>query len=139
MTTPLKRQVLTRASGDATLIAMLGDGADSVYPRAAADPDAVTTAPFVVLRMGAETPTSEITARQFFTWYIYDDRSGSGWGYWRIDRIIDQLRALFDGYESFTFDGRYWGRCTYDGTSEEQADDDWNKLLKTARFSVPRV
>ena len=138
MTTPLKRQIISRMTGDATLLALLGDGANSVYPRAAADPDDGTTTPFLVLTMGAETPLSEIDARQFLTVWVYDDPV-TGFGYWAIDRIIDRLRVLFAGYESWTFDGRNWGRCQYDGASEEQTDDSWHKLSKYVRFSIPRV
>lgn len=136
MTTPLKLQIQNRMTGDATLKGMLGDGANSIMPQPGKHPDQDSATPFVVLRMGAETPTSAITARQFFTIWIYDDPLQA---YWVIDAIIDRLRTLFDGYESFTFDSRAWGRCEYDGRAEEQTDEAWNKVMKWARFSVPRV
>jgi hypothetical protein len=133
---PLKLQVLNRINGDATLTGLLASG--EVYPRAGGDPDTETAPPFVVLQWGNETVVDELTGRQFGTVYIYDDPL-AGWGYWRIDKIALRVRQLFDGYEGFSFAGRNWGRCTYDGTSEEQTDDEWHKLMKWVRFSVPGV
>ena len=135
-TIPLKQQLITRLTSDATLIALLGDGANSVLPQAGLHPGQDTATPFIVVRMGAETPTSSITARQFVTFWVYDNPLQ---GYWAIDRIITQLRVLLEGYEGLTFDGRSWGRSEYDGASEESTDDAWNKVFKTARFSIPRL
>ena len=136
--TPLKAQILTRLNTDATLIALLSGGANGVYPRAAADPGQATATPFVRLYMENETPTSAITAKQLFSIYVYDDPT-TGWGYWVIDSILARVRKLLDGYESFTFDGRAWGRCEYNGAGPEESDEGWQKLMKWARFSIARV
>jgi hypothetical protein len=138
MTTPLKMQLLAMASGNATLSGLLGAGSNGVYPRAAADAGIDTTTPFVLLTIGNEAATDSLTARQFFTWWVYDDPI-DGWGYWRVDRIALRLRRIFEGAETLTFDGRNWGRIEYDGTSEEITDDAWRKLAKQVRFSVHRV
>ncbi len=138
MTMQLKGQLLAMASGNAALTTLLGDGANSVYPRAAADPGMDTATPFVLLTMGNETPTDALTARQFFSWWVYDDPL-DGWGYWRIERIALQLRRLFEGAETLAFDGRSYQRIDYDGTSEEMTDDAWRKLAKQVRLSVQRV
>ncbi len=136
MSTPLKLQIRTRMTGDTTLTPMLGSGANSIMPQPGKHPDKDSATPFIVLRVGAETPTSEITARLFFTLWVYDDPLQA---YWDVDAVIARLRSRFEGYEGFTFDGRSWGRCTYDGTGDEETDDEWNKVMKWVRFSVPRV
>jgi hypothetical protein len=135
---PLKAQILTRLNTDATLIGLLSGGANGVYPRAAADPGQATGTPFVRLHMENELPTSGITAKQLFSVYVYDDPV-TGWGYWKIDVILARVRRLLDGYEGFTFDGRAWGRCEYDGAGPEESDEGWQKLMKWARFSIARI
>lgn len=132
---PLKQQLINLLLADATLSGALGDGVDSLFPQAGKHPDENSATPFLVLRIGAETPTSNLTARQFLTFWAYDDPPR---GYWGIDTIVARLRSLLDGHE-FDFDGRYWLRCEYDGASEEQNDEAWHKNVKFVRFSIPRV
>lgn len=134
-TIPLKQQIINRLLADATLSGVLGDGGESIYPQAGQHPDQDSATPFLVLRIGAETPTSNLTARQFLTFWVYDNPLQ---GYWDVDAIIARLRSRLDGYE-FAYDGRYWLRCEYDGASEEQTDEAWNKAMKFVRFSIPRV
>lgn len=133
---PLKQQIINRMKGDTTFTSYLGSGVYSIMPQAGLHPSQDSIAPFTVLKMGAETPTSAITARQFFQLFIYDDPFN---GYWDIDRIIARSRSLFDGYEGLSFDGRLWGRAVYDGSSDEQVDDAWHKVFKVVIFNVPRV
>ena len=136
MTTPLKLQIIERCTGDATLIALLGDGANSVMPQAGKHPDRDSATPFVVLRMGSESPTDSLARLQEFTFWVYDDPLQA---YWVIDKIITRLEVLFSGYEGFAFEDRSWIRCEYAGRSDEETDEDWNKVMKWARFTVPRV
>lgn len=136
MTTPLKQQLLDLMDADSTLTAMLGDTTNSIMPKAGIHPDKDSDTPFLVLVLGNETSTDSLTARQFFSVWVYDDPLQS---YWDIDAIALQLRKLLEGYEALSFDGRQWGRIMLESVSEEQTDDEWEKISKTLQFNVHRI
>jgi len=136
MTTPLKLQIINRCTGDTTLKAMLGDGANSIMPQAGKHPGRDSATPFLALRMGSESPTDALARLQEFTFWVYDDPLQA---YWIIDKIITRLEVRFNGYEGFSFEDRNWLRCEYAGKSDEETDDAWDKVMKWARFTVSRV
>jgi hypothetical protein len=134
---PAKAQIITKATGSATLKALLAGGAQnghlSVFPQAIVEPTATTAAPFIVLRMGSNVAVDRFLQRLTWTWYVYAEPYDQ---YWSIDPIVRVLRDLYDGM-ALTHDA--WGVAEYTSTSDELADDAWGKRFKFARFQVLHI
>lgn len=121
---------------------MLGDGVKSImsFVRSGVldEPTSESKTPFMQVNVGDETAVDwPVISRLDFEIYIYDE---PGQSYWKIDRIVQRLRELFETDQpQFTYDNsekRADFRTEWEMTSREGYDPELKKAYKTVRFGI---
>jgi hypothetical protein len=119
---------------DATLLALLADGAASILPRAKIDP-ALVHKPFVLVRFEGTGGGGDDMDVLTFGIEVHDRPQ---FGLWNIDRIIDRIKWLFN-HKDWPIPASSSERprkSAYAGASGEVTDEGWATIKRIARVRV---
>lgn len=131
----VRAQVFAVLEGDATLLALLPNGASSILPRQHIDPAKVAT-PFVFVRLeGSGSTGLDNLDRAVWAFEVHDR---PGYGLWKIDRIVDRLRVLFQHrrWAWPTGSSEHPRRSWWAGVTGELTDQGFNTLKRIARVQL---
>jgi hypothetical protein len=132
--TDLEDLVRAKLLGASTLLTLLADGSNSVFPRAGVSPDGSTETPFIVIKYGSKS--GAFPRGTSWAAYVYDVH---GRRYWRIRAILHALHRLFHenslgpsapGYTQYPFTVL----STFESTP--LTDGGWDKDMMFKRFNT---
>lgn len=130
----VRAQLYQHAGADATLTAMLPNGAASILPRPRIDPNQVAR-PFVWLRYEGGGPVGE-AAPDLGVW-AFEIHDKPVMGFVAIDEIVARLKWIFNGatWEPATSGlPAYWSQWA--GASGELLDTGFQTAKRIARIQV---
>jgi len=109
----------------------LPDGADSIFPNAEEKPGPDTPTPFIRVTQEDVANIDDIVQTVSWSFWVYDDAEQS---YWRIDRIHKILKDSLDGLRLGDTALGVLDRMQREYLTGEVVDQDYNKLVKFARY-----
>ncbi len=128
-------QVFAVLEGDATLLAYLANGVNSLLPRKGIDPATAKT-PFVFLRIeGVGSTGLDNLDRTVLAFEVHDR---PGYGLVAVDKIVARLKVLFNHrrWEMPTAGTEWARRSWWAGATGELVDQGWNTVKRIARVQV---
>lgn len=131
----VRTAVRSIAADDPTLVAMLGDGVNSIFPKGGAKPPG--KAPWIELQLFGESDLDGIVASLGFRWRVYDDQLQA---FSRIDNIIGRLRKLYKNTDRVLYDDpsgkTFKQRWTF--TSADAFDDGFSHHVRWVEWQIWR-
>jgi hypothetical protein len=121
---------------NAPLLALLGEGIDSIRPRPPLELPGVPA--WMLFKLGVDVVQDRIVRDTSFEWWIYGD---PGQAYHDIDAVEAQLVSLYPAnmpgfYQDAAGVGWYQ---EYAGSSGDTEDDQWKHTLRICRWLLRRA
>jgi hypothetical protein len=116
-----------------TIMALLAEGVDGLFPQADRSPDGALPCPFMVMKVGGEA--GNINKFSSFALYAYDTSRRK---YWRLEEIMHELKKQLEGHPMPPMRPGYgrWEKLRWEFKSTHLTDGGWEKNMMFCRLSL---